>query len=214
MSIRTESEFVFKVDEQLIWRRKELTELRGLIANNRSNATKQALLIRAGVSLLYAHWEGFIKSAGTYFLQFVSAQRLTPEQLKPNFVGIILRNHLDSASKSKKVSTTTQLVEFFCTKMTTRVHLPTKNIIDTESNLSSVVFCEILFTLGLDAGQYETRHFIIDKRLVGNRNCIAHGENLNLTFDDYMSLHDDVLSLMNEFRDQIQNACSGKTFKR
>lgn len=214
MSIRTATEFVQKVDSQLIWRRKELTELRGMILKSKSDATRQAVLIRAGVSLLYAHWEGFIKTTGTYFLQFVSAQRLSPAEMTPNFVGIILRNRLDAARMAKKVSVTSDLVDFFSTKMAVRVHLPTKNVVDTESNLSSTVFSEILSTLGLDSSQYATRYFIIDNRLVGNRNCIAHGEYLQIDIDDYIALHDEVLTLLNEFRDQIENACVLNTFKR
>lgn len=66
MSIRTTDEFLAKVDAQLIWRRKELTDLRVLVQGSSGNAIPQSMLIRAGIALLYAHWEGFVKTAGTY----------------------------------------------------------------------------------------------------------------------------------------------------
>lgn len=214
MSIRTPEQFIGKVDEQLIWRRKELTDLRVLVERSRDNTSQQSMLIRAGVALLYAHWEGFIKTTGTYFLQFVSAQRLTHAQLKPNFVSIILRVRLNVANSSKKVSTTGDVINFFCTKMESRANVPTKNVIDTESNLSSSVFNEILWMLGLDETPYSTRKIIIDNRLVSSRNCIAHGEALRIKVDDYLALHDDVMALLEEFRNQIQNSCVEKKFMR
>ena len=214
MTIRTTEDLIAKVDAQLIWRRKELTTIRGLVEASDGKPAQRTILIRAGVTLLYAHWEGFVKTAGTYFLQFVAAQRLTCAQLAPNFVGVVIRAKLNVAAKSMKVSTTVDIITFFDTKMSARVQLPVKNVIDTESNLSSIVLREILWILGLDEGPYNLKKNVIDNKLLGRRNAIAHGEILNIDIDEYLLLHDDVMGLLEEFRTQIENACVVRKFMR
>lgn len=214
MTIRTKDDLIRKVSEQLIWRRKELTEIRALVDGCRKNNSRQRTLIRAGVALLYAHWEGFVKATGTYLLEYVSEQRCVHADLKSNILSVILRKHINTAKHSKKVSVTGDLIEFFCTKMQTRARISTKDVIDTGSNLRSSLLHEILWILGLDESEYTTKKMLIDEKLVDRRNHIAHGEPLDISVDDYLTLHDEVLCLLDTFRNQVENACVKKTFLR
>lgn len=214
MTIRTQDEFLTKVSEQFIWRRKELTEMRILIDGCKEDCSRQRTLIRAGIALLYAHWEGFIKIAGTYLLEYMSEQRCVHADLNSNILSIILRKQLNTAKLSKKTSVTAELVDFFCTKMQARARISTKGVIDTGSNLSSSNLNEILWTLGLDASQYSTKKILIDEKLVNRRNYIAHGEPLDVSVSDYLVLHDEILILLDTFRNQVENACVNNTFKR
>lgn len=72
--MRTKAELQQCIDDDLIWRRRELFNIRAAIEDAQGNAPKQAALLRAGVALLYAHWEGFVKRCGTHYLEFVSNQ--------------------------------------------------------------------------------------------------------------------------------------------
>lgn len=214
MTIRTQDDLIVQVDQQLIWRRKELTEIRTLIQECHMDCSRQRTLIRAGVALLYAHWEGFIKISGTYLLEYISEQRCIHADLNPNILSIILRKHINTAMHSKKASVTGELVDYFCTKMQTRARISTKDVIDTGSNLSSSVLNEILWLLGLDKTDYAAKKMLIDEKLVNQRNHIAHGEPLDITVDDYLELYDEVQTLLDIFRTQVQNACVNKTFLR
>lgn len=214
MTIRTQDDLIVQVDQQLIWRRKELTEIRTLIQECHRDCSRQRTLIRAGVALLYAHWEGFIKISGTYLLEYISEQRCIHADLNPNILSIILRKHINTAKHSKKASVTGGLVEFFCTKMQTRARISTKDVIDTGSNLSSSILYEILWMLGLDETDYAAKRMLIDEKLVNQRNHIAHGEPLDITVDDFLALYDEVQVLLDIFRTQVQNACVSKTFLR
>ena len=214
MSIRTSSDLIRKVDEQLIWRRKELTELKGLIEISGKNHTRQQMLIRAGIALLYAHWEGFVKRTGTYLLDFVSMQRHTSAELTTNFVSVVFKKRLNEASKSKKFSVVGDIVDFFYTKMNARTRIVTDDVIETNSNLSTTVLLEILWILGIDERPFLTKMIIIDERLVQKRNFVAHGEVLSMSVDDYLALHEEVLALLELFRNQIENACVEKTYLR
>jgi hypothetical protein len=213
MRIRTQLDLTDKIAGQLSWRRMELAELRSLIISSADNNMRQSSLIRAGVALLYAHWEGFIKTAGSYLLEYISEQRPTHQNLQPNFIGVILSKRLSAIKNAKKISATCEVVNFLCTKMKERARIP-KDAINTESNLSSLVFKDILWSLGLDEGPYLTKKHIIDDRLLDKRNHIAHGEELSVKLQDYLELHDEVIGLLDNFRTQLENSCVQKQYLR
>lgn len=201
-----------KVDEDLVWRRKELFNIRTVIEDSHENKQRQTAFLRAGVALLYAHWEGFVKRAGSHYLEFVSSQGRQAADLTPNFIAIKFKTRITEAAKSKKISTTHDVVDFFCNHLQDRLRIPHKNVVDTQSNLSSVVLREIVWTLGLDIAPYETKSKLIDESLVDRRNHIAHGEPLDIDIKEYLVLHDDVMNLLDTFRNQIQNAAATNRF--
>ena len=73
---------------------------------------------------------------------------------------------------------------------------------------------DILRLLGLDESKFSTRLNFIDKNLVNPRNHIAHGEYFDVTLEEYLKLHDDVISLIELFRNEIENASVGRQFVR
>lgn len=212
--MRTKAELQQRVDEDLVWRRRELFNLRTAIEDSHQNNQRQTALLRAGVAVLYAHWEGFVKRAGSHYLEFVTNQGKRAADLTPNFIAIKFKARLGEASKSKKISATHDVIDFFCNHLQDRLRIPYKGVVDTQSNLSSVVLQDIIWTLGLDIGPYETKSKLIDESLVARRNHIAHGEPLDIDVANYLTLHDDVMGLLDEFRNQIQNAAATDRFLR
>lgn len=212
--MRTKADLQQRIDDDFIWRRRELFNIRAAIQDSQDSAPKQAALLRAGVALLYAHWEGFIKRCGVCYLEFVSNQGKRAAELTPNFIAVKFKTRLSEAAKSKKASATHELVDFFCTRLEHRLKIPHKGVIDTQSNLSSAVLREIVWALGLDMGPYETKKHLIDSRLVDRRNHIAHGDTLDISVPDFVTLHEEVMLLMEEFRTQVQNAAATDHFLR
>lgn len=206
MTIVTKDHFVAKSDDDLIWRRRELTDFRSVIEKRDLSPLRRTSLTRAGVALLYAHWEGYVKVAGSAYLEFVSNQRNRGSDLKPNFLAIKLKAKISEVAKSKKNSSANDLIDFFCTKLSANLRLPHKGIVDTESNLSSKVLEEILWTLGIPQHDFETKSNLIDSSLLNRRNHIAHGSPLDVDLTDYLALHSEVLGLMDRFRTLLQNA--------
>ena len=86
MKIRTEDEFQDAVDSETAWRKKELSSISSNIATSKKAAKITAL--RAGIVLLYAHWEGLIKNLATYYLCYVSFQNCRYDELKCNFMAL------------------------------------------------------------------------------------------------------------------------------
>jgi hypothetical protein len=191
---------------EISWRRRELADVRYLVQQTPGNNTRRDVMTRAGVALLYAHWEGFVKASAELYLEFVCMRRCKNSDLAGSMLAIMVRSKLRAADASKKIAAHLDVVDFFRTQMQARSTLPYKNAIRTEANLSSTILLDILSTLGLDATEYEAKAHMIDNQLLAKRNHIAHGSDLDVDVDDYLRLHDEILSLMNLLRNQIENA--------
>jgi hypothetical protein len=211
--IRTTEELIDRIADDLVWRRKELSDLRALVQES-NGQLRSRVVIRSAVALLYAHWEGFVKKASSYYLEFVASHRLPYRRLAPNFVGLTLRARFFELSVSEKVSGGNALADFFCTALDRQSNVPYRNVIDTKSNLSSKVLLDILAALGLDREQFSTRLNFIDSNLVNPRNHIAHGEDLVVSVTEYLDLHDDVISLIETFRNEVENSSVLRKFER
>ncbi|MCG2741015.1 MAG: hypothetical protein L6300_12400 [Syntrophaceae bacterium] len=212
--ICTTDQLIEKIAEDLVWRRKELTELKALVQDFQGKPMRSRILIRGAVALLYAHWEGFVKKSSSYYLEYVASHRLPYKRLAANFVGLTLRSKYLELGASGKISGGNALADFFCTGLDRQSNVPYKKVVETKSNLSSKVLIDILDALGLDSSQFATRLNFIDTNLVNPRNHIAHGEALNISVMEYLTMHDDVLALIETYRNEIENASVQRLFER
>jgi hypothetical protein len=208
--IRTVNQLSDKLSGEIAWRKKELIYIKSLIQKNKCKSTSDALL-RSGITILYAHWEGFIKSAATFYLEFISRQNLKYEELTVNFLAIAMKKRLSEAHESYKVVVFTQVADFFINRLGDTCSLPWEDIIKT-SNLNSDILRDIVYMLGLDYSLYETKEKIIDESLLRSRNEIAHGRYLIIDFDQYMNLHHEVITLLDLFKNQIENASVSRAY--
>ena len=149
MNIRTVDQLNDFLSGEIIWRKKELTTLRSLVESAKSSTDKQNALIRSGMTVLYAHWEGFVKAAASAYLEFVAMQRLSYQALTANFIALAMKGKLEDARQTNKASIFNEVAEFFLTGLSETCRIPYKDAIDTKSNLSSEVFKEIVCMAGL-----------------------------------------------------------------
>lgn len=211
--IRSKEELIDRVAEERAWRIKEISELKNIVESNTTSSTRRRVVCRSGVAILYAHWEGFVKKAGTYFLDYVASQRLTIRELKGNFVTIALRGRIDQASQAKKYSAFEELTNYIRDNQESRARIPYKNVVNTESNLSSKVLREICWCVGIDYSLYATKEKLIDSKLVARRNHVAHGEAIELSDEDFLELADEVVGLIETFRNQLENATVNESYR-
>ncbi len=212
-TIRTLEQLSDSLAADLIWRKKELTDLKSLIENARSSSSKEKTLLRSGITILYAHWEGFIKTAASSYLEYIAMQRLRYDELSSNFVALALKNKLSQADQTNKATVFTEAIDFIRSQLDERSSVPYRDIVQTGSNLSSSIFREITCILGLDYSFYETKQILIDEKLLARRNNIAHGNYLSLDKDDYLELHSQVINLMNTFSNQIENCAACENYR-
>jgi hypothetical protein len=214
MTIRSLEDLSDNLSSDLAWRKKELSDLKALIEMRSFSHSKHRALLRSGVTILYAHWEGFVKKAASSYLEFVSMQRLPYKELSSNFIALAMKVRLNEAVETNKATIFTGVAEFFLTELDQRSFIPYKDMIKTGSNLSSANFKEIICVLGLDYSAYETKQVLIDEKLLARRNGIAHGEYLLLDLSDYLELHSQVIGMMELLRNQIDNCAALKHYCR
>src|SRR5579872_1537411 len=138
--IRTLEELQQNLDEDLVWRKRELATIKALVTAKSFSKEITDCHIRSGIALVYAHWEGFIKSAGSAYLTYVASQRLTYSKLTNNFIAIASKKLLNEATQSNKIAIYAKVTEFFITGLAERCNFSTEIV--TRSNLSSEVLRE------------------------------------------------------------------------
>jgi hypothetical protein len=212
MSIRTLEDLQDKLDEEFAWRKRDLGDAVILISKSQGTK-KQDFHIRASVTMLYAHWEGFLKAISISYLEFVSNAGLSNSDLADNFMGIIARKVYARATSGGTSSAFIELARFFRNDMLARAMLPFRDTIKTMSNLNSDVLREIVLLLGLDYSRFSTSEKLINETLLKNRNNIAHGAYMPLKEGEYLELHLTIVSLMTDFSNQIVNAATLETYR-
>jgi len=205
MSIRTVEQLNDKLSSDLLWRKKELTEVKSLVESKNISEQRHRALIRSGVCILYSYWEGFVKFAANSYLEYVRLQRLTYRELSTNFLALAMKERLKEAKDTNKPSLYIPVCDFFLSELDQRCSLP-KDIVSTASNLSSEILKEITALLGIDFSEYSRKSVLIDTKLLKTRNTIAHGNYLIFDREEYIELHREVINMLDLFRNQIENA--------
>lgn len=192
------------------WRRKELTLLKSKIPTNKNSL--QTAMIRATLPLLYAHWEGFVKVSLSYYLEFVSNKGLKHNELKTQFIALSLQKKIGDI-KENSLQSKTQIIDFIFSSSEKQSNIPTKNIINTKSNLKYDVLDEILFIMDLKDMHFESQEDLIND-LVNERNFIAHGEHKLIDYDTFIEFFNDTISLMEYLKTKIENSALMENYKK
>jgi len=198
------------LDREYAWRLRELNDLRMAIRTARADTAQT--LIRAGVTMLYAHWEGFIKASTEVLLEYLAFQGLSYRQLRRCYIALGLKGQLAMLAQTTKPRPATAALDFILDNLDRPANLPFRDWIDTESNLSSRAFASIAGWVGIDVSRYETKFPLIDTSLVGRRNRIAHGEYLDLDAGSYIDLSDHVIELLRWYKTDIENIIALKAY--
>ncbi|WP_200884660.1 MAE_28990/MAE_18760 family HEPN-like nuclease [Burkholderia pseudomallei] len=199
------------LDQGFSWRLKEIADLKVVVRG--SSSLSQATIIRAGVPLVYAHWEGFVKQASQDYLRYVTGQRLSYQELASCFVVFGAKKHLSGIVESRKSAINIAAVDFFRNKLNERADLALSNAIDAKSNLNYEVFQNIAVSIGISTAPYDAYYNFIDESLLKRRNGIAHGEYLDLSGDDFRALADEVIKLLRMYKTDIEILASNSAYK-
>lgn len=214
MSIRTIDDLSDHLNSELAWRKKELSDLKYFIDRGIVSTGRRRVLGRCGIALLYAHWEGFVKLSSRYFLEFVAMQRLRNEELQPHLLTLSLRSTVKFSPEAHKHSEYGKLTNFFMSELSNRAKLPFKKGLDTGSNLSSTVLKDITWCLGVDYSWYRTKEKFIDSRLLGRRNHIAHGEEVDVDPDEFEEMRGVVIEMMTYLKTELENCAALRSYAR
>ena len=202
------------LDEQISWRKKELTHVKLLIDSSNEAPLSLNVLLRCGIVILYAHWEGFLKYAATSYVKYVSFQRHNCEELTANFVSLAMKKELNKALSTNKATIYVEVANLFITGLSMKANIMYDDAIHTKSNLNSEVLREIMCIMGFDYSYYAPKEHLIDARLLKNRNEVAHGKELTIDKADYNDIHLTIISLMDNFKKQVIDGAIQKAYLR
>lgn len=214
MRIRTVDQFLDRVSTDRIWRIKEISSLRAqCFAHGLPDHTSKALR-RSFVPIAYAHWEGFVKKTANYYLEFVAMQGLQLGELSSSFMSLYLWKEFATSLSRGKVFSLIDVCDALTSRNAHQVRINYKDVISTNSNLDSKTLKDICTALGLSFAVFETKSLFIDAKLVGQRNHIAHGEDQEILKGDLEEMKNEVVLLIDLFRNEIENSAISNSFKR
>jgi hypothetical protein len=212
MKIRTAAQLEFYLDELTAWRKKELTQI--LLTVGAAGGDQQRMLLRAGVALLYAHWEGFVKDAASAYVQLAASQDITVGDLADAFKALALGRYIRAAGQSGKSTVHVQLVQRFTTGLGDKARISWRRAVATNANLRGRVFREIVETVGLSFDPYALKMKPVVDRLVDLRNRIAHGRGIPVDQAEYAMLHQETISLVDAFKTHLADAAAAKRYRQ
>lgn len=210
MKVRSLIELQDKLDADIQWRKKELIEYK-FIVEEYKRTTQLVPLIRGGIALGYAHWEGFIKIASSLYVNYISTIKIPYSYIQTNFVTL---SYLKRLNKAKSIQECLDLVDELLFDTTKPCKINDKNIIDTKSNLNFNVLNEIISLLGLDISFFRENENFLNKKLVEPRNDIAHGTYRDVSYDDYEIVYSNIIPLMEHYKTLIENMSVEKKYRR
>ena len=200
--------------QDLAWRKKEMFSLKILVEKDEVN---EPILLRAGIALLCAHFEGFIKRASNCYIGYVAEQKKLYSELKENFTALKIEKEFKSCALSEKHSVHKKLLimhDNLATKTFKEKYDENSPFISTHSNPSSNELKEILETIGVESDIFETKATYIDSSLLEKRHHVVHGDRSDLDKADFMTTFDIIIELIEKYKDLIIDAADNKKYLR
>jgi len=200
----TEQDLSNLFDEDLIWRRKELSDMKAAV--KAADAAAKSVLLRAIITMSYAHWEGYVRLCATrYFEHLVLPKKPYADFERQIYVNTWLAR-LDALHQGRvSLEAWCKLVNDILDSTTGSFRRVNSSLIDTKSNLSTDVIKEICLVCSVDASHFENKRTFIDQFVLKRRNAIAHGQQEFIEESEVDGLVADILTLMQHFRTLLEN---------
>lgn len=199
----TEADLSNILDADLIWRRKELSDIKLAIKNADSSA-KPALL-RALIAMSYAHWEGYVRTCANRYFEHLTLRRKPFSEFERQIYVNSFLIRLNALQQSRvALEARCKLVNDILDGAGARFSYVSPELVETRSNLSPEVTKDICLICGVDAGYFENNRTFLD-HLLKRRNAIAHGQQEYIQADEIDDLVANVLALMGVFRNLLEN---------
>jgi hypothetical protein len=188
------------LENELDWRFEELAVLKLQAARAPANSLLQRAVLRAIIAMLYAHYEGFCKTAIRIYLREVKARGVRRKECLDRLACFSLQKPF----RESKSYSTEQCWEFYMNSLHSALgdvvdyELDSKGEIalEGESNLYPGLLRTNLQNVCLPHTEVDTHDQVL-RSLVGRRNDIAHGKKLIVadltTFEEHERAVSDVM---------------------
>lgn len=198
------------LDQDLVWRRRELTSLITTIKS--SDLAVKNVLIRAGVPLLYAHWEGFGRTCFLRYLEHVSCRSIKYRNLHPAFLYLSSLGRMQEISRAPAKIGVALLPQILNLQEDTNRN-PFRKMVDTKSNLRFDVLEHLCCMSGIDPTVFIGDETFINNELCDTRNEIAHGGAYAPSEQDFGRRRDRTFLIMTKLQTQVVNSAVNQSYK-
>lgn len=207
----TEADFSAILDSDLSWRRRELSDLK--VAVKVADAYSKPVLLRAIITMSYAHWEGYVRTcANRYFEHLTLRKKQFVDFERQIYVNSVL-GRLDALHQSRQsVRERCKLVNDILDGGNGRFSYVNPGLVDTRSNLNTDVVSDICLICGVDSTHFESNRGFLDVLLLKRRNAIAHGQQEYIHAAEIDEFVAKVLTLMELFRTLLENKVYTKAY--
>jgi|SRR6185437_7246502 len=207
----TEQDLSDIFDTDLIWRRKELSDLKTTIKI--ADDAAKPVLLRALITMSYAHWEGYVRVCANRYFEYLTLRKKKFTELERQ---IYVNSHLvrlDALSQSRVgLEARCKLINNILDGMGGRFAYVNAELIDTKSNLNTDVIRDICIICSVESSHFEQSRTFLDILILKRRNAIAHGQQEFIRVDEVDHLVSTILSLMEHFRGLLENKAYLKAY--
>lgn len=208
----SEADFSDQLTQDLTWRIKEISDLKTAVL--RADHTLQRVLLRALITISYAHWEGYVRFSARKYLEHVSLRKFQYGELNRQFFRNYFLPRLAAMSTSKSsLADRCALVDEILNSSDHRFSRPNDDLINTKANLNFEIFSDICLVCCVPIQDFEDQSTFIDVVLLKRRNAIAHGEDTFVAIGDLDQLSDETIGLMRKFGNALENHVYCKDYK-
>lgn len=206
----TEHDLSSIFDSDLIWRRKELSDMKAAIKT--ADLSSKPALLRAIIAMSYAHWEGYVRTcANRYFEHLTLRKKPFLEFERQIYVNSIL-GRLNAMHSGVSLNERCKLINDILDGRGGKFSYLNPDLVDTRSNLNTDAIKDICMICGVDSNHFEQNRTFLDILLLKRRNAIAHGQQEYIQTDEIDEFVGNLLAIMGFFRNLLENKVYTKAY--
>ena len=206
------SNFQRFLDNELIWRRMEISDLKQAVKD--ASLCARPSLLRAFLPVVYAHWEGSTVNNARAYFRYISERRILLKDLSMHHGNLIFLKRIEQFSSGRialdeKLNFLSEIRRGDDLRLTKIPH----EVIETGSNLNCERMRSICKVCGVNSQFLNGYEDFLDVRVLRRRNQIAHGEWASINFDEMDEITDVLFSLIKCFQNELVNIVALKQYR-
>lgn len=207
----TADDFSRIVTSDRTWRIREISDLKNAI--RRADQPLEKVLLRALVTICYAHWEGHVRISVKLYLTHIALRKHQYATLRPQFLKNYFLPRLSSLSTNNiNMASKCLLLDEVLSSSNKKFSRVNDDLVNTKSNLNSEVLRELCLICEVPTEDFQEHETFIDAILLKRRNAIAHGEDTFIAQSDLNEIADKTTGIMRLFGDALDNKVHLKTY--
>jgi len=207
----TEDDLSSILDADLIWRRKELSDMKAAIKT--ADIHSRPALLRAIIAMGYAHWEGYVRTCTIRYFEHLTLRKKSFVEFERQIYVNSFLGRLDALHRGRvSLKERCKLINDILDGGSGRFSYLNSDLVDTQSNLSTDVMKDICMICGVDSSHFEQNRSFLDVLLLKRRNAIAHGQQEYIQTNEIDEFVANLLALMAFFRNLLENKVYTKAY--